>query len=207
MQYGLGLVQKCIDGIFPPSAEAQLVRELNLTDLLQRISLQHTGDIYSLLSYEDNVVKALIHEAKFHYNKNAYKLLAGALAHYLKCQSSSTILLPVPLSSARYRARGYNQVTEVARAATTRVPHATLRTAVLVRTRDTRAQTELNRVDRLTNVVDAFCVPRKTQQKSLYGKNIIILDDVMTTGATLRAAKAALLPHSPKCVTLLALAH
>ena len=101
------------------------------------------------------------------------------------------------------RARGYNQVTEVLRYALHENHHA-LSLNTLTRIRDTRPQVELNRLERLTNMKEAFLV---TRPESVAGKDIILVDDVVTTGATLHEAEAALMLHNPRSVTLLALAH
>ena len=72
------------------------------------------------------------------------------------------------------------------------------------RVRDTRPQTELARNERISNMRKAFIIK---QPQQIVGKHIVLLDDVTTTGATLHAAKAALLLHHPASVTCIALAH
>jgi ComF family protein len=95
-------------------------------------------------------------------------------------------LLPVPLSAERRRERGYNQAEELARvlAAATGWP---LETA-LARTRATRPQVGLDRAARHRNVRGAFT----WQGASLAGARLILVDDVLTTGATADACAAVL---------------
>ncbi len=160
-------------------------------------------DVHILSSYKDYHVRALIHEAKFHGNARACSLLNVLVATYLqKHLVQSDLIIPIPLSSARMRERGYNQVTRILSAGTSiTIPVVS---DILVRKKHTRPQTELKRNERLVNMRDAFGV---AHPERITGKHIILVDDVMTTGATLREAKASLLPHSPASVILLALAH
>ncbi len=114
-----------------------------------------------------------------------------------------TIFIPIPLSKNRMHTRGYNQVYEILRSLEND-SKCIIETSLLVRTRDTPPQTKLSREGRLQNMHNAF---RVSDPERVKGKHILIIDDVLTTGATLRAAKAALLPHEPASVTCLAIAH
>lgn len=91
------------------------------------------------------------------------------------------VLLPVPLSPARLRSRGYNQAWEVARRLARRLDipaHA----GALHRARDNVAQATLDRAERLANLHGAFVVAEPAR---VAGRHIGVVDDVMTTGATL----------------------
>lgn len=96
------------------------------------------------------------------------------------------LLVPVPLGRRRLRTRGYNQAALLAKAlaARTGIP---AREGLLARTRDTRTQTALGPTERWANVAGAFraVVP-------LAGTRVALVDDVLTTGATLAACAAAL---------------
>ena len=100
-------------------------------------------------------------------------------------------LLPVPLSSQRLTQRGYNQAWELARqvARTLRIPALP---DVLQRPLDTAHQTELGRTGRQRNLRAAFWVPLD-QYSQVKGQHLALVDDVMTTGATLREASNELL--------------
>lgn len=90
------------------------------------------------------------------------------------------LIVPVPLHRGRLRERGYNQALELARplAAALKIP---LGRDVLLRARDTFAQTELDRLARRRNVRGAF----RLHEGAVLPDHVAVLDDVMTTGATL----------------------
>jgi ComF family protein len=98
-------------------------------------------------------------------------------------------LVPVPLSASRQRERGYNQSMELARtlASLWKIP---VREDLLCRTRATVTQTRLTPGERRRNVSGAF---RTTvERSSLRGLHLLVVDDVVTTAATLNACAAAL---------------
>ena len=116
------------------------------------------------------------------------ELLATAVLH--SQQTRPDWLLPVPLSAQRLRQRGYNQAWELARCLGARCGIAALPQG-LVRGRDTKHQLGLSRSAREANLrhglwVDPGCAHR------VQGRQVALVDDVMTTGATARAAAQAL---------------
>lgn len=99
------------------------------------------------------------------------------------------VLLPVPLSRQKQRQRGYNQSERIAQgiAEETGLPIAT---GAVVRTKNTKTQTHLNSMQRIDNVKDAFALADPTD---IRGRHVLIVDDVVTSGATVTAcAKAAM---------------
>jgi ComF family protein len=99
-------------------------------------------------------------------------------------------VLPVPLARPRERERGYNQSERLARALALRwkVPAWC---DVLERARSTETQTRLTPEERLANVSGAFSVPASSRQ-ALRDTHVVLVDDVVTTAATLNACAAAL---------------
>jgi ComF family protein len=99
-------------------------------------------------------------------------------------------IVPVPLSKSRMRERGYNQSEQLAAGLSQhwRIP---VGEDLLTRTRATVSQTELTPEERKSNVAGAFRVPSGKSQQ-IRGAHLVIIDDVMTTAATLNACAAAL---------------
>jgi len=136
---------------------------------------------------------AMVHALKY----NGWKLTAVEMARRMSrlpfppdVVEERTALLAVPLSSIRLRERGYNQAEELARGLSPHW-HIPVWSDVLVRTRNTRSQVRLTPSERARNVSSAFSVADHTRSR-LRGTHVILVDDVITTAATLNAAAAAL---------------
>ena len=108
-------------------------------------------------------------------------------------------LVPVPLAAKRERQRGYNQSLHLAREIGRRwaVP---VWDSVLARVRHTETQTRLTPGDRLRNVSGAFAAPA-VARSVLRGAHVVVVDDVVTTAATLNACAAALCDGGARIVS------
>ena len=122
---------------------------------------------------------ALVHALKFRGELALAPLLGRLLLERLPPLRAVDCVVPVPLSNSRLRSRGYNHAAEIARpvAAALRAP---LELTLCERRRDTAPQLELPWSERERNVRGAFA-----SSKSLAGASVAVVDDVMTTGATL----------------------
>jgi ComF family protein len=100
---------------------------------------------------------------------------------------SADWLVPMPLSRQRMQERGFNQTLLLARA----LEPGKVRADVLLRIRNTPAQSALPRKDRLKSVAGAFAV-EPLLHSTVAHKRIVLLDDVMTSGASMAAAARAL---------------
>jgi len=206
-------VEWLIDTIFPPRATEVLVRHATLEALRayyhpKSVRIE-TIEVIALLPYREPLIQALITEAKYENNGRAQSLLGQLLADYIKVcvtprlhNSERLICVPLPLGTTRRRERGYNQVEEVARRAQQFV-FFVVSSEVLVRVRETAPQTSLGREERKKNMDAAFSAARLLNPCAVY----LLLDDVVTTGATLLAAQMALTKADATRIIILALAH
>ncbi len=195
------LLSQILDVFFPPHERALRARAVSyesLSALVQPIRIASTNPAtIALLPYRNQLVQAAITEAKFHDASNAQRALGAILAEYLT-HESPCVLIPVPLSRARLRERGYNQAERICRAT-----GISTDTTLLQRIRDTPPQTGLGGRARRINLKDAFAVARPPDPDTLY----IVIDDVITTGATLSAATQALRGAGACHILPIALAH
>jgi ComF family protein len=116
--------------------------------------------------------------------------LAPAMARVPLPGIAAATLVPIPLSTRRRRARGYNQSERLAWNLARRWGFPVRE--LLVRTRDTATQTALTPAARLANVAGAFQVGNADAGLPIPQSTLILVDDVFTTGATLAAAARAL---------------
>ncbi len=100
---------------------------------------------------------------------------------------AATWIVPMPLSAPRLQARGFNQAHEIAR----RLAPRKARGDMLVRQRDTPPQHELGLTERAHNMQGAIGVSHH-HVADIQGARMVLVDDVMTTGASLHAAASAL---------------
>ncbi len=133
----------------------------------------------------DGALRDLLHVFKYQRIRPAAPLLGRLLSQAVAGAGieGPWLVMPVPLSAAKQRARGFNQAEEIARAFVRLRPDASiqLNTRSLIRTRETVSQTGLTRNQRRANLRGAFAAIRP---EKLRGRNILLVDDVMTTGAT-----------------------
>ena len=155
---------------------------------------------HAALAY-DFPADALVHALKFRGELALAALLASFLADRGRGERIDHVV-PVPLSAERLRSRGYNQAVEIAR----HLRRDALELALCERTRDSPPQIELPYGERRRNVRGAFRCTR-----TLDGARIAVVDDVMTTGATLdeiaRTLKAAGAAHVENWVVARTLLH
>ena len=117
-------------------------------------------------------------------------LKAPGVGQALESLQPTDVMLPVPLSKERLQTRGFNQSWELVKAIARQSGcKAQISSTLLLRVKNTRPQTELKREARLSNVQGAFQVdPLRVAE--LQGRRVVLVDDVMTSGASLFTAAA-----------------
>ena len=149
----------------------------------------------SLFRFEKgSAYQTLLHDLKYRGNRRAGlylgRLLGQALEH--TTFSDCDLMVPVPLHRKRLKQRGYNQSEIIALGASeiTGIPVAS---RLINRNKNMRSQTLMNRQERFANMETAFSLCDGAPD--LHGKKILIIDDIITTGATLEACSLVLLSH------------
>lgn len=117
--------------------------------------------------------------------------------------NKNTILIPVPLHKKKLRQRGFNQAYDLAQAISEKTGYPVL--DIMERPKHTAAQATLHETDRFTNIQDAFRL--KDKADDLVGKNILIVDDVITTGATIEQIAKILKTAGAQAIWALTIAY
>jgi len=157
----------------------------------------------SLGPYEGGL-RTVIHELKYRGRRRLAERLAEGLvasAAVRRVLADGVVLAPVPLHPRRLRERGFNQSDLLARAVAARA--GVLVASALVRRKDTSSQSGLSAAERRRNVAGAFVVRRRS---AVAGRVVVLVDDVLTTGATVRACSAALRDAGASAVRVLTVA-
>jgi len=158
---------------------------------------------YSACLYEDRV-KELIHKLKYGSGSSLINFFSGIMMDFLKDNREITqgveAITYVPLDRARMRERGFNQSRLLARGIAKQLDIPLIN--AIKKISRTRHQNELSREERLINLRGAF---KARKGIDLNGKVIMLVDDIMTTGATLSECSKALRNSGVKeirCLTL-----
>lgn len=211
------LFEKLLDTIFPKKL---LVRELEgmpAEEFISRVrKAPHSPGkgMISCFDYHEPLVRQAVWELKYRGNKKIARLLGAALydellaflEEYAPLESfTEPLLIPLPLSKARESERGFNQcdlladvLVELDNERNFTLSHA------LAKRKDTPSQTQSDtRKKRLENLKDCF----SADEGAVKSRNIILIDDVATTGATLAEARRTLLRAGARKVIAFTVAH
>jgi ComF family protein len=207
--------ESILDAIIPPRqrsarTKARTIDQIPFSPTAHDLLGEH---ITTIMRYQESAVQDLIRSLKYDGSGHAARLAASVLADYLREEIAAArqfspreiLLVPVPLHTSRSRERGFNQIELVLRTLPEEFKDGTLSRfapETLVRSRETPPQTKLSRAERIKNVAGAFSTP---DQEAVRSKRIFLIDDVATTGATLKCAGAPLTVAGAE-VYLLALA-
>ena len=153
----------------------------------------------------DDYYKKLIHRFKYDKKIPLGKRLAQSLGQVVAQDrdfANCDLVIPVPLHRARHRERGFNQ-SEILAEGVSQATNLPLAKGILKRKKNTKDQTYLNAQQRAENVRDAFVV---TQPEKINDKKVVLVDDVITTGATLNECARMLQKAGAKTIFAVTLA-
>jgi len=172
--------------------------------------------VFSLFDYRHPGVKKTIWLLKYKSKKRLAEVLGEILYEKILVELADLVqfenfqnplLIPIPLSRERYRSRGFNQSEILCEKIFMFDTNQNLRieNKVLVKTRSTEQQAHIkNRKERLENLSGSFMVKNKEKIK---GRNLILIDDVTTTGATLEEARKVLRSSGARKIIAFTVAH
>lgn len=197
--------------LFPPSHNEQLLSKVQ--ELLPEPMTVSYGDECSITScarYDTPEVRAAILINKQRMHERATVLLANLLADTLLEEladeflwnNQQVLIVPIPLAKKQQRKRGFNQMKRVLDLAPDTIRHHVVYD-LLAKEKETRSQKSLSREERLLNPKGAFSV---APSYKLQNTHVIVVDDVVTTGATLLEAARVVEAVGVKRVSLVALA-
>ena len=155
---------------------------------------------------KEGIAQKLVHQIKYGGQKEAGELIGRWYGEELRASYSllvdADLVVGVPLHKSRLQQRGYNQADWIGRGIADGLAKP-YRDDVLVRTRFAGSQTRKSRLDRYKNVDNVFAVANSTE---VAGKHVIIVDDVLTTGATIETCAHVLFKAGCETVGILTLA-
>ena len=159
---------------------------------------------YYIFKY-DSIIRNLIIDYKFNEKPYLYRSILEFLNKYQKKYVQFEIydiIIPVPISKKRNKERGYNQSLLIAREIA-KNEKVKLRNNVILKVKNNNTQSKLNKEERAENVKNVYKI---TNNKEIIDKNILLIDDIFTTGATLNECSKMLKQASAKKVDVLTIA-
>jgi len=191
------LCLSCFDKI-PFASEPEIIYN-NLISNFSGDELSISG-AFSLMSLkEDSDYMELIYYLKYHGLSHLGIEMGRELGYTLEYYKSTDYdyIIPIPIHHARRRERGYNQSEEIAKGIS-QILNLPTNFDAIRRIKYTQTQTKLNKAERMRNVANVFA-PKKNC-KSVSGRKILLVDDVLTTGSTLNSCGNILLEMGAKRV-------
>jgi len=187
-----------------PINDHHLFRENELTKRLLGKATLYTGAAYLSFS-QSSLVQAMVHKLKY---RNGYTIgqhLGLCFGNRLQLSPfylDVDMIVPVPLHRKKQKDRGYNQSEYIA-AGIAEAMKLPLNAKDLIRIVHTDSQTQKSRLDRYENMEDAF---QCTDPERFRGRHILLVDDVLTTGATITSAARTLIEQGDCKVSIAVLA-
>lgn len=208
-----------LEALFPSSAPETRWRGRTTAELVSFLPYApaHAHEnVYTLFDYRNDTVKSIIWALKYRGDPEAVSLCATflyeAIIHELAERApygdfTNPMIVPVPLSRGRFRERGFNQCALLANAlgAIDRNNSFIIDYATLKKIRETPPQTlQQGKKEREKNLAGCFHI---ADREKISGKNIIVIDDVLTTGSTAQEVRATLVASGARAVLVFTVAH
>jgi len=167
--------------------------------------------VFIAAPYENELIQKLIKTFKYNFVKDLAKPIAEIMINYLKKMFLINKLsyypinvISSPLSKKRLHWRGFNQSELLAQEVVLKL-NLNYQPNLIIKKKNTKEQAELNRKDRLNNIKNAFILYKKNQPE-ISGQSFLLIDDVITTGATLGEMAKVLKSNGAKEVWALVVA-
>lgn len=204
----LKIFQYLIDYIFPPKDEELIIRNFDINWLIlngERAKNTEFPFINAIYSYKNHIIKELIWQIKYKKNTHAIKCAAYSLYNELNDKYNNALLIPIPISKSRRKERGYNQCELLINGIINfdKENKFSKDFDLLIREKDIEKQTHKNREERISNTKHIFTVQKDIDPNT----QIIIIDDVTTTGSTLNEARDELIRANYTKIKALTIAH
>jgi ComF family protein len=167
-----------------------------------RVKVQYAAALYHF--HAKGRVQKIIHALKYKERKGVAVIVGRCMVEKMKENShwnGFDLIVPVPLHRVKFKKRGFNQSELIAQTVSeqSQIP---MRNDVLLRKYDTESQTRKSRWERWKNMEDKFACG----DFSVEGLHILLIDDVITTGATAEACIQTLLDNKAKSVSVICIA-
>ncbi len=219
MHSALAILQKTgeflLDLVLPQDPETRTIEKMTAAKALGEFRPARKGEVWieSFFDYKDSLVQKAIWELKYRGNEKIAQLFAEVLCDHLIEEIGELglfknfrepLLVPIPLSRERERERGFNQMRLVLEKIDATRLGAEVSYKALQKIKNTKPQTSFSKKsDRLKNLSGAFAA----NAPEVLDRNIILFDDVLTTGSTLHEARRTLLSAGARDVIAYTLAH
>lgn len=218
MRFFARSVELFLEFLFPKDEIIEEIENMSPIEFLEKSSRLRPdralpGSII-LFEYQNDLVRRALHEVKFRGNRKISRLIGEIIDDVLVGEMpdlaifrgvKNPILVPIPMTLRSLRKRGWNQCeyllsTVIERCVDHHIEYAP---KALVKIRETADQVGQTRAKRLANLEGCF----RADENIVSGRSVIVFDDIVTTGATMKEARRALRSAGARRIIFLAVAH